>query len=81
MTRVAAVTGGAGGIGSAIADALRRTGHVVEILDRNGDPTVDLAQRGQVHAAAQTVLERHGRCDVLVHAAAAFDRATLAETR
>jgi hypothetical protein len=31
-----------------------------------------------VRAAAGSVLGRHGRCDVLVHAAAAFDRADLA---
>ena len=31
-----------------------------------------------VRAAAGSVLARHGRCDVLVHAAAAFDRADLA---
>ncbi|MGH3150252.1 MAG: NAD-dependent epimerase/dehydratase family protein, partial [Streptosporangiaceae bacterium] len=34
MTRVAAVTGGAGAIGSAIAAALRASGHHVATLDR-----------------------------------------------
>ncbi|HUA28207.1 MAG TPA: SDR family oxidoreductase [Streptosporangiaceae bacterium] len=77
MTRVAAVTGGAGAIGGAIAAGLRAAGHEVAILDRDGDPAVDLAERGQVTAAAAALLERHGRCDVLVHAAAAFDRASL----
>ena len=32
-----------------------------------------------MRAAADQVLERMGRCDVLVHAAAAFDRAALDE--
>jgi len=77
MTCVAAVTGGAGAIGGAIAAGLRAAGHEVAILDRDGDPAVDLAERGQVTAAAAALLERHGRCDVLVHAAAAFDRASL----
>jgi NAD(P)-dependent dehydrogenase (short-subunit alcohol dehydrogenase family) len=77
MTRVAAVTGGAGAIGGAIAAGLRAAGHEVAILDRDGVPPVDLAERGQVTAAAAALLARHGRCDVLVHAAAAFDRASL----
>jgi len=79
MTRVAAVTGGAGAIGGAIAAALRAAGHAVHILDRDSDPPVDLADPGAVAAAAAGVLARAGRCDVLVHAAAAFDRASLAE--
>src|SRR5271169_4122888 len=77
MTRVAAVTGGAGAIGGAIAASLRAAGHQVVILDRDGDPPVDLAEPDAVRAAAAGVLGRHGRCDVLVHAAAAFDRAAL----
>jgi NAD(P)-dependent dehydrogenase (short-subunit alcohol dehydrogenase family) len=42
-------------------------------------PPVDLASDEQVRAAAAAVLAAHGRCDVLVHAAAAFDRACLAD--
>ncbi len=79
MKRIAVVTGGAGAIGSAIVGVLRASGHEVEVLDLSGEASVDLAQRGEVQAAATTVLERHGRCDVLVHAAAAFDRANLSE--
>jgi pyridoxal 4-dehydrogenase len=79
MTRVAAVTGGAGAIGGAITSGLRETGHEVVIFDRDGDPPVDLAEPGEVRAAMATVLARSGRCDVLVHAAAAFDRAPLAD--
>jgi NAD(P)-dependent dehydrogenase (short-subunit alcohol dehydrogenase family) len=79
MARVAAVTGGAGAIGGAIAAGLRATGYEVAILDRDGDLPVDLADRGEVQAAAAALLDRHGRCDALVHAAAAFDRAPLAE--
>ena len=104
MTRVAAVTGGTGAIGSAIATALRASGHHVATLDlssaRPADPAdpsarptgpsvdppsrdaelpVDLADQAEVRAAAAALLARHGRCDVLVHAAAAFDRASLAD--
>ena len=40
---------------------------------------MDLAQHSAVKAAAADLIHRHGRCDVLVHAAAAFDRAGLSE--
>ncbi len=76
--RVAAVTGGAGAIGASVAAALTAADHQVLILDRTGDVPVDLADEQQVRAAAQRVLDRAGRCDVLVHTAAAFDRADLA---
>ena len=58
--------------------ALSAAGHQVIILDRTGDLPVDLADDQQVRAAAQRILGQPGRCDVLVHAAAAFDRADLA---
>ena len=77
--RIAAVTGGAGAIGGAIAAALGAAGHTVAVLDRAGDPPVDLGERPDVQDAAARVLEAHGQCDVLVHAAAAFDRASLSE--
>lgn len=75
MNRVAVVTGGAGAIGGAIVAALRASKHIVEVLDR----PVDLADGDAVRSGAARVLKRHGRCDVLVHAAAAFDRAGLAD--
>ncbi len=37
----------------------------------------DLSSEADARAAARAVLEEHGRCDVLVHAAAAFDQAGL----
>ena len=77
MSRVAAVTGGDGAIGGAIAGALRRDGQQVAILDRSGEFAVELGDADQVRAAAARVLARFGRCDTLVHAAAAFDRASL----
>jgi len=77
-SRVAVVTGGAGAIGGAIAAELAASGHTVVSLDLASDPPVDLAQAAQVRAAATGVLSRHARCDVLVHAAAAFDKADLA---
>ena len=58
--------------------ALAASGHDPVSLDQAGDPPVDLGNESTVRAAAGSVLVRHGRCDVLVHAAAAFDRADLA---
>jgi NAD(P)-dependent dehydrogenase (short-subunit alcohol dehydrogenase family) len=77
--RVALVTGGAGAIGGAIGGALEAAGHRVARLDRDGDVACDLAREGEVRRASAEVIERFGRCDVLVHAAAAFDQATLEE--
>jgi nucleoside-diphosphate-sugar epimerase len=72
----AVVTGGAGGIGSAIVSALTATGHDVAILDREGEFAVDL---GDAQAVRQ-VAGRLGPRDVIVHAAAVFDRASLDES-
>src|SRR3954466_11249066 len=66
---VAVVTGGAGAIGGGIAARLAST-HTVVVLDRTGDVVVDLGDADDVRRAARLVLERHGRCDVLVHAPA-----------
>jgi pyridoxal 4-dehydrogenase len=79
MQRVAAITGGAGAIGAAITRVLAQAGHETAVLDREGAFAVELALDGEVHAAGAAVLERHGRCDVLVHAAACFDRAVLGD--
>jgi NAD(P)-dependent dehydrogenase (short-subunit alcohol dehydrogenase family) len=67
--RVAVVTGGVGAIGGAIVARLAGD-HTVVVLDRTGDVVVDLGDTDDVRQAAELVLERHGRCDVLVHAAA-----------
>jgi 3-oxoacyl-[acyl-carrier protein] reductase len=77
--RVAVVTGGAGAIGSAIVAGLRSGGYRVVVVDRDADISADLALEADTRRAAAEVLQRYGRCDVLVHAAAAFNAATLAE--
>lgn len=66
------MTGGAGAIGAAIVEALRRDFARVEVLDRD---QCDLADAGSVREAAASL----GRADMLVHAAAAFDLAELHE--
>lgn len=75
MQRTAVVTGGAGGIGGAIVRALAEAEHDVAIVDRQGEFAVDLADEN----AVREIAARLGPRDVLVHAAAAFDRASLAD--
>jgi NAD(P)-dependent dehydrogenase (short-subunit alcohol dehydrogenase family) len=43
-SRVVLITGGAGGLGSVMADALLQAGHAVAAVDRNGDALRRLAQ-------------------------------------
>src|ERR1700745_1965339 len=74
--RVAVVTGGAGAIGGAIVAHLAPD-HTVVVLDRTGDVAVGLGDTDDVRRAAELVLDRHGRCDVFVHAAARFESGPL----
>jgi 3-oxoacyl-[acyl-carrier protein] reductase len=74
---VAVVTGGDGFIGSAIVRHLAAGDHEVVVLDRQGEFAVDLGDEAGLRQVAGRVLERYGRCDVLVHAGVAFERSTL----
>jgi NAD(P)-dependent dehydrogenase (short-subunit alcohol dehydrogenase family) len=66
---VAVVTGGASGIGRAVAAAFAAVGARVAIFDlaATGEDAypVDVADEAQVKAAFATVVARHGRLDVL----------------
>jgi 3-oxoacyl-[acyl-carrier protein] reductase len=57
---------------------LRLSGHQTVALDRFGEVICDLASEESTRQAAAEVLTRYGRCDVLVHCAAAFDQGSLA---
>ena len=67
--QVAVVTGGASGIGRAVADAFAAVGARVAIFDlaATGDDAhaVDVADEAQVARAFDAVMARHGRVDVL----------------
>ena len=77
--RIAVVTGGAGAIGGAIGVALQAGGHRVVVIDRDAEIPADLADEASTRRATAEVLDRFGRCDVLVHAAAVFDTPALAD--
>jgi rhamnose utilization protein RhaD (predicted bifunctional aldolase and dehydrogenase)/NAD(P)-dependent dehydrogenase (short-subunit alcohol dehydrogenase family) len=78
--QVAAVTGAAGGIGLAIAEAFAAQGAAVALIDRNGDACkaaadrisgafnveADLAEPGAVNTALDAVTQRFGGVDILV---------------
>jgi NAD(P)-dependent dehydrogenase (short-subunit alcohol dehydrogenase family) len=76
--RVAVVTGGSGGIGGSIVNRLHRDGFQTEIIDRIGGINCDLSSEESTRSAALQVMDKYGRCDVLVHSAASFDLADLA---
>jgi NAD(P)-dependent dehydrogenase (short-subunit alcohol dehydrogenase family) len=69
------VTGGAGGLGAAVARAVLDAGGTPVVLDLRPSPegydgeTVDLADARAAEAAVARVAERHGRIDAVVTAA------------
>jgi len=65
--RSAIVTGGAQGIGAAIAKRLEAQGAAVRVWDTSGSPAVDVSDPGSVAAATKSALADFGRIDVLVN--------------
>lgn len=90
--RVAAVTGGAGGIGEACVARLRRDGWRVVVLDRNMDMArdvaarhgavareIDLADAGSIEEAARWVEKEVGPCSALAAVAAHLENPHMPE--
>jgi 3-hydroxybutyrate dehydrogenase len=78
--RTAIVTGGASGIGRAVAEALASSGYAVSIVDLSKDQgqdvadaiggefiSADLAQRQDCRRVVDATLDRFGRVDILVN--------------
>lgn len=76
VNKVAVVTGGASGIGAAVAAQLRTAGATVEVADvapaSSTALPVDVTDADLVGAFAQRVRATHGRCDVLINCAGAI---------
>lgn len=92
--KVAVITGGARGIGRAIAERYRRQGASVVIADVLGDEAeqtahaiggdtlavaVDVTRQQSIDAMVETVVDRFGRIDIAVNNAALFDMAPIPE--
>lgn len=80
--RTVVVTGGASGIGKAIAEAFRGNGDRVAVLDRAGGPgtiPVDVAVEDSVRVAFSAVRAEFGTVDVLVNAAGLLTESPVAD--
>lgn len=85
---VVVITGGAHGIGAALAAAVAGCGGTAVVFDISGGTavagveyvSVDVSERGAVFEAVAGVIERHGRIDGLVAGAAVQPRAAVVDT-
>jgi len=76
--KVVIVTGGAAGIGRATAEAFAREGATVVVWDL---PEVNVTNAEAINAAAQEVMAKHGRIDVLVNNAGIVRDAQLIKSK
>ncbi len=65
--RTAVVTGGAQGIGAAIAKRLQASGATVAIWDLDGSPRVDVADQASIESAVKRTIAEFGKIDVLIN--------------
>ena len=86
--KIVLVTGGGRGIGQAVCDLFDEAGAKVEVCDRDGKlaasiasslnhghaQCADISDEAAVEQMVTDIMHRHGRLDVLVHAAAIFPK-------
>jgi NAD(P)-dependent dehydrogenase (short-subunit alcohol dehydrogenase family) len=77
--KVAIVTGAASGIGRAAAQRLAVNGAQVVGADVSGEPRVDVGNSADVRRLVDDAVARHGRVDILVHAAGICPRKPILE--
>ena len=65
--RTAVVTGGAQGIGAAIAKRLQASGAKVRVWDLDGSPKVDVSDASSIDKALRETLAALGKIDILVN--------------
>jgi 3-oxoacyl-[acyl-carrier protein] reductase len=65
--KIVIVTGGAAGIGRATVTRFEQEGATVISWDVTSDPKIDVTNKEQVEAAANDVVAKYGRIDVLVN--------------
>jgi NAD(P)-dependent dehydrogenase (short-subunit alcohol dehydrogenase family) len=68
-SHVAAVFGGASGIGAAVVEALTAQGYAVHVADLTGAPAVDVTEEDAVSGFLEQTRAREGRLDLVVNSA------------
>ena len=68
--KIIIITGGCGFLGTHFKNHLVQEGGFVEVMDTEAEPSVDITDEQSISDAVDRILDKHGRIDGLVHAAA-----------